>query len=248
LKRLQRRGVIIYSAANLHAKVYLFDGVAFIGSANVSDRSAGMLTEAMVRTTNRKLISDARTFIRSLWLNELSPGAIDRLVRIYRPPRMQGNMPQGRSNGRQVGDRLPRLFVTQLILDDPPVGSEETEATGFRIARKRRKHGRTYVLQDFNWTGDSPFREGDKVIQVIDDGSGYRLIDAPGDVLYTRAWRKKARRLTFIYLELPRVRRIRLERLARRIGYGAKKKLLRNGLVRDRDFKDTLLGGWPPKG
>jgi phospholipase D-like protein len=250
LKRLQQRGVVIYSAESLHAKVYVFDGIAFIGSANVSDRSAGTLTEAVVRTTSRRLISDARSFVRNLRRNELTPSAIDRLGQIYRPPRMQGNMPpaRGRSESRSSPRGQSRLFIAQLIFDDPPSGSEETEEKGLRIARTLRKHGRSYVLQDFFWSGNAPYRRGDKVIQVLDSGGGYRLIETPGDVCYTRVWRKKDRRGTFVYLELPRVRRIRLERLARRLGYGAKKKLLRNGLVRNHDFRDALLSGWHPKG
>jgi hypothetical protein len=32
--------------------------------------------------------------------------------------------------------------------------------------------------------------------------------------------------------------------LARRLGYGAKKKLSRNGLVRNQEFAETLLANW----
>src|SRR4051794_22609167 len=49
LTRLQRQGVAIYSAQYLHAKVYAFDTVAFIGSANASSRSDRTLIEAMMR-------------------------------------------------------------------------------------------------------------------------------------------------------------------------------------------------------
>ncbi|MEI8152746.1 MAG: phospholipase D family protein [Hyphomicrobiales bacterium] len=249
LKLLQKRGVIIYSAPNLHAKVYAFNDVAFIGSANVSGRSAGTLIEAMMRTTNRSVIGAARSFVRDLCLNELSPGAIDRLGRIYRPPQMQGNIPtkRGRSVNRRIRQELPRLFLTHLVRGDLPAESEATEERGFRIARSRRKHGRTYVLDDFSWSGDAPFRERDKIIQVIKEKDGTRLIDAPGEVIHTQEWRRNDRRLTFVYLELPRVRRIGLERLARRLGYGAKKKLLKRGLVRDRDFTEALLADWSPK-
>jgi hypothetical protein len=86
LRQLQKRGVVIYSAPRLHAKVYVFDGFAFIGSANVSSRSAGTLIEAMLHITDRGTISAARKFVSSLCLHELSPNAIDRLQRIYRPP------------------------------------------------------------------------------------------------------------------------------------------------------------------
>lgn len=247
LKRLQRRGVVIYSAKNLHAKLYVLDGVVFIGSANVSARSAGTLIEVMMRTTNRHVVTAARQFVRDHCLNELSPGAIDHLHAVYRPPQMQGNLPTKRRGtaNHLLRQSLPRVFVTHLVRGDPPAGSEKSENAGFRIARSRRKHyGRTYLLQDFNWPGNASFRERDKVIQIVREAGGERLVDAPGEVLYTRKWRRGRRHVTFIYLEVPHVRRVRLERLALRLGYGSKKKLLRNGLVRDRDFAEALLGHW----
>lgn len=40
------RGAKIYSLANLHAKIFVFDGVASVGSANISKYSANVLVEA----------------------------------------------------------------------------------------------------------------------------------------------------------------------------------------------------------
>jgi hypothetical protein len=90
LKRLQKRGVVIYSYPSLHAKVYAFDGFAFIGSANASNRSAGTLTEALVRTSDQAVVRSAKAFVRNLCRDELSPGRLDRLQKMYRPPRIPG--------------------------------------------------------------------------------------------------------------------------------------------------------------
>src|SRR4051794_33416057 len=49
LMRLQKRGVAIYSYQNLHGKVFVFGDVAFVGSTNVSNRSARILVEAALR-------------------------------------------------------------------------------------------------------------------------------------------------------------------------------------------------------
>lgn len=244
LKLLQNKGVIIYSVPNLHAKVYVFDGVAFVASANVSGNSAKKLIEAMVRITEGPVISAAKMFVRSLCSNELSPGTIDRLQKIYRPPRFEGPPVAGLRRKQSSQAVMPRLFVTQLVRGDAPTGSEDAEEKGREIAKSRRKHRRSYVLQDFNWSGIAPFRRGDKVIQVVKEEDGTRLVDAPGDVVHTHNWRRGNRRVMFVYLELPKVRRVRLEKLARRLGYGAKKKLFKNGLVRNVDFAETLLGNW----
>jgi hypothetical protein len=245
LRKLQKRGVIIYSVPNLHAKVYVFDRFAFIGSANVSSRSAGTLIEAMFQATDRRSVSSAKKFVHSLCSNELSPGTIDRLTRIYRPPHIPGGgLPRGPRFKKNIRPILPRTFLTHLVRGDPPVGSEAVEAKGFQIAKSRRKHGRNYVLQNFNWSGSSPFRKRDKIIQIVKEVGGNRLVDAPADVIYTREWGRNGRHVTFVYLELPDVRRVGLERLAHRFGYGAKKKLLKNGLVRDPEFVEKLLGDW----
>jgi PLD-like domain len=249
LKRLQRRGVIIYSVANLHAKIYVFDSTAFVGSANVSNNSAGTLIESMVSTTDPGIMRSAKSFVDSLRLDELSPGTLDRLQKIYRPPRLPKGMQskRRRKTTRNTQTDLRRLFLTQLVRGEPPAGSEAVQEKGLRAAKSRRKHGRTYVLQDFFWGGNAPFQRGDKVIQVIKEEDGRRLIDAPADIIHTQRWRRNERRVMFVYLEMPKVRRISLEKLARRLGYGAKKKLHRNGLVRNREFAEVLYENWKLK-
>ncbi|SRR6266481_5040672 len=245
LKSLQKRGVIIYSVPNLHAKIYVFDDMAIVGSANVSNRSAGTLIESVLRTVDRGIVRSAKSFVESLCLHELSPGTLDRLQKIYRSPRIPGGTAKRTKNPRQrTRAELPRLFLTQLVRSDPPAGSEAAEEKGYQAARSRRKHGRNYILEQFNWSGDAPFRNGDKVIQVVKEEDGRRLIDAPGDIIHTRRWQRNGRRVMFVYLEMPKVRRTSLEKLARRFGYGAKKKLHRNGLVRNREFAESLLGNW----
>jgi hypothetical protein len=245
LIRLQKRGVVIYNYPSLHAKVYAFDGFAFIGSANASGRSAGTLTEAVVKTSDQAVVRSARAFVRDLCRDELSPGRLDRLQKMYRPPRIPGASKDTRkASSRTAANRLPRLFLAQLKLKDLPEGSEAASEKGMKIAKARRKHGRSYVLADYFRIGKNIVRDGDKVIQVVEQADGRRLIDPPADVLHTRPWKGKGRPVTFIYLEHPDVRPTRLDKLARRLGYGTKKKLHRDGLVRDRGFAEKLLANW----
>lgn len=245
LKKLQNRGVVIYSYPSLHAKVYTFDGFAFVGSANASNRSSGILTEAVVKTSDLAVVRSARTFVRDLCRDELSPGRLDRLQKMYRPPRVpSGTKARGKVHSRKPRQTMPRLFLAQLKLKDIPEGSEGASEQGMKIAKARRRHGRSYVLSDYFSVGKNIIQQGDKVIQILEGPDGSRLIDAPADVLYTRPWKGNRYPVTFIYLEHPDVRRTRLDKLARRLGYGAKKKLHRNGLVRDREFAEKLLANW----
>jgi hypothetical protein len=202
LKKLQSRGVVIYRYPSLHAKVYAFERFAFIGSANASNRSSGILTEAVVKTTDQAVLRSAKTFVRGLCRDELSPGRLDQLQKIYRPPRIPGDS-KGRSKTRtpKAGSAMPRLFLEQLEFKDPPEGSEAASEEGMRIAKARRKHSRSYVLADYFRIGKSIIRKGDKVIQIVEQPDGRRLIDAPADALYTRPWKGQRYPVTF---NLPR--------------------------------------------
>jgi hypothetical protein len=248
LKVLQKSGVIIYSVPRLHAKIYVCEGVAMIGSANASRRSSETLIESMLRTTEPRIVLAAKSFVSGLCLNELTPTAIDRLQSKYRPPRIpQGEGRALRKTGRKPRPELPRLFLAQLVRGDPPKGTERAQEKGGKIAKARRKHGRSYVMEDFHWWGKVRFKRQDKVIQVVKEESGHRLVDAPGEVIHVEPWNRNERKGAFVYLELPRIRRVGADRLARKLGYGAKKKLKTNGLVRDQDFAELLLGNWSTK-
>jgi hypothetical protein len=176
LKKLQKRGVVIYSYPSLHAKVYAFDGFAFVGSANASGRSAGVLTEAVVKTSDQAVVRSAKEFVRDLCRDELSPSRLDQLQKMYQPPRIPGGgkeLPKPRSKKR--GGNIPRLFLAQLEFKDPPEGSDRTAEKGWAVAESRRNHGRSYVLADYFRNGKNIVRRGDKVIQVVEQPDGRRL-------------------------------------------------------------------------
>jgi hypothetical protein len=241
LKRLQRNEVVIFSRPYLHAKVFVFGNVAFIGSTNVSKRSSRILTEAVVKTSDRAVVRGAKAFVKGLCLDEVGPKRLTKLQKLYRPPQVPG----GGASPQKARSRMPSLRLAQLRPIDAPEASEATEEKGRKVAESRRKRKRGYIVESFWWPGKCPYYEGDKVIQVTEYPDGRLLIDAPADVLYTRVWRSRSgRELTFVYLELPDVRRTSLDKLAKRLGRGAKKNLRKNGIVRDEDFAEKLLGNW----
>jgi hypothetical protein len=241
LKLLQNRGVVIFNSPSLHAKVYVFGSLAFIGSANASNRSAKILTEAIVKTSDRSVVRDAKAFVEDHCLDEMTPGRLNKLQKLYRPPRVPG----GDTSRKSPRAEIPRLRLAQLKPIDAPAGSEVTEQKGLAIAESRRKNKRGYTVDFFWWPSKCPYYEGDKVIQITEYPDGRRLIDAPADVIHTRTWRRRnGSEITFVYLELPDVRRVSLKKLVERLDRGTRKRLRRNGIVRDQGFGKKLLGNW----
>jgi hypothetical protein len=240
LRSVQKRGVRIYSIPNLHAKVYVFGGVAFIGSANASNHSAGTLIEAVIQTADKGIMRSAREFVRGLCLDELGPERLDHLAKLYRPPRF-ANGAKRSVKKRGISPELPRLLLAQLENLSPPSETKATMRDGLESAKEKRKHGRNYVFDYFWWRGNFPYKVGDKVIQVTEENSRLSLVAPPADIVHLAKWRRGTRRVTFAYYEHPKMRRLRLEKLARRIGYGAKKRLQRDGLVRNKEFAEKLL-------
>ena len=246
LKTLKiKKRVRIYSVENLHAKVFVLGPRAFVGSANVSRHSADTLLEAMVATTDRKVVRAARQFVKGKCLEELGPKELDRLQRMYRPPRAGGRGRVRRSRGDHSGrPALSRLMLTHLDEDNPPKGSESAIEAGKIASRKLMEEPRTNKIDEPFWCFDKcRYNPGDIVVQVVPEKGSRQMVSPPAKVLKIKAWEKGTEKCTFVFVEMPKRRWIRMERLAKRIGRGAQKNLRREGKV-SRDFKERLLAAW----
>lgn len=235
LGKLQRRGVRVFSVANLHAKVFVFRGVALVGSANASGRSEKVLLEAVVRTSEARTVEAVRKFVRNLCLYELTPKMLSRLEGIYRPPKVLGGGARRVARTR-LGPRpaLPRVFIANLHNEVWSKALWETHGKGLASGRKNRQHPRSYEADSFRQSGRCPYRRGDVVVQAVDEGRGKVLVARPAGVYHTHSRRSKEGLATFVYLELPAGKRRRLGAVARMLGRGWKKRLLQGGLVSGR--------------
>ena len=86
LLKLRRRGVRIFTSPLLHAKVFAFDGVGFVGSTNASTRSRDRLSEAVVRVKDAPTLADIRNYVGDLAADELSTADLKSLRKEYSPP------------------------------------------------------------------------------------------------------------------------------------------------------------------
>jgi hypothetical protein len=245
LTKLLNRGVRVFSVPNLHAKVFVVGRAAYIGSANVSSRSASQLVEAVIRTTDLKAVRDARQFVSDHCLDELTPTALKRLASLYRPPLVPGGNSE-KKEVKQTSRRptLPRLLLAKLKLGDWPESDQALHDASLRVAKNRRQRPRSFKLDSFRYAGKCPFQRGDKVVQVIDEGAGKVFVSPPGDVLHVRTSRTEKGQVSFVYLELPARRRRSLKTLALALGDGALKCLRRGGVIRNAAFARALLNIW----
>lgn len=66
LETLLERGVKLYSMPNLHAKVYVFDNTAIVGSSNLSHNSRNLLRECALLTHENQAVNEARALVHAL--------------------------------------------------------------------------------------------------------------------------------------------------------------------------------------
>jgi hypothetical protein len=245
LSKLVKRGVRVYSVPNLHAKVFVLGRAAYIGSANVSNRSASRLVEAVIRTTEASAVRDTRQFVHDHCLHELTPTVLKHLAKLYRPPLIPGGKNE-KKTAKQTSHRptLPRLLLAQLQLEERSERDQSLHDAGLVIAKKRRAHTRSFELDSFRFSGRCNYQRGDVVIQVTDEGGGSFLASPPGNVLYVRTRNEGNRKISFVYLECPTRRRRSIKALAKTLGPGVLKSLRREGIVRNAEFAQKLLNTW----
>ncbi len=242
---LVQRGVQVYSIANLHAKVYVFGRSAFIGSANVSARSANTLVETMLRTSERQIVTKARAFVRGLCRQPLTPELLRKLQSIYRPPRFVPGGGVAPTKRRRGEAQMPRVHVVQLERVTWSDRDEREHDAGAVVARRKRAHGRTWHLDSFLLTSAHRFRVGDMAMMITEEANGNALVDVPGNIVHIRPFRVGSRMRHFVFIEIPGGRRRRaLPAVARQLGRGWRRRLQRSGLIRNRDHVDTLLEYW----
>lgn len=240
------RGVLVYSVPNLHAKVYVLGKQAFIGSPNVSRTSAGQLIESLIVTKEAKVVADARRFVRGLCLHRLTPEYLKILAKLYRPPKGGAARTKRRLAAPNAFlPRIPQLKITQLCHEDWSDREQEIYEAGLTVAKRRMARKPNSELDNFRCSGSRGFSPNDVVIQVTDEGNRKFLVSPPGNVIYIRRYRKTRGQGFFVYLELPKDKRRRdLRKIVGRLGAGARKKLRREGLVRNAAFARELLALW----
>jgi hypothetical protein len=249
LLKFYDRGVSIYSAGNLHAKVFVFGDAAIVGSTNLSNRSASFLQEAAVILRNKSVAAQCRKFIKDQASEPLEREYLKHLETIYRPPKHLD---------RQNDSPYRRLWIVPLWEN---TWDDVDRAQGARSRPQARKkiQARVEELDEFNWPGkrfSQNLSKGDQIISVTERGPGSYYVSPTSHVVHIKRYTKGSKGAPYmiVFLGTPKSqRRMELGRALTKLGRRhakAMRGLHSSGkpiLVRDRETVRAILGLWPAK-
>jgi hypothetical protein len=200
LARLQRNGVKVCVAPNLHAKVVLCGRKVVVSSANLSRHSEDYLDEAGLLTTDAAVVKEVREWFSERTAQEAPPQFLDECAKIYRPPKRGGTQNRNAMR-RRLGRAVWLIGVHDIDLPEDEVAFEQQGASQ---ARRELSDPRRFEVRSVRWTGKSRFprqiRKGDTVIQIDRRGASRYVIEA---AVFLRMRKTKSRRgvsVTYIYL------------------------------------------------
>lgn len=221
-----RRDVDVFSVTGLHAKVFAFRGVAFVGSTNVSRRSAEYLIEATLGSTERSVVAGAKRFVGELAKAPVGEEFAKKLAKIYRPPRVAGGKRRRtRGAGADPHGAAEPTRVVRLHLATWDDAENEADEKARRAANARKRRG--FELNSFNMGKWSPNADEAMVVQALKEKDGRVMLSPPGRVLAATPVRGKKSRQ--VVLEVPPRRRRSIESIRYTHGRAFAKRLLRGG-------------------
>lgn len=87
IRKLIRRGVLVWTRPSLHAKVFITDSVVIAGSANLSTNASTRLDEAAVLSSDPEAVRRALAFHARMRTEPVRPEYLKKCIQEYRPPR-----------------------------------------------------------------------------------------------------------------------------------------------------------------
>jgi hypothetical protein len=199
IQKLYDKGVSIYNLGNLHAKVYLFDNTAIIGSANVSNHSANYLLEGAVLTNEKKVLRDVDRFISDHCNERVDQDYIELCKSYYNPPKYPER--QQRKLSRNTAEQLSPLWVISIHPLEFDKDDEVEIKKKLGKYEKKRSHNPRFELSQLRYSSTHRFirnvRAGDILIQIFRHGTRTQVL-APTRALGVEVNSKKRRAYVWI--------------------------------------------------
>lgn len=204
--KLIKRGVKVYAAADLHAKVYVFGNTAIVGSANVSSHSEHYLMEAGLETREPATVRACRRWIESIASEVVEPAFAESKLGLYRPPRFFGPLkPRGGRGKAKVPSRRAPIWVMRLREeDDWDQAANEAEKEAKNEGKERLLDPGEFRQDTFRLCGKSTFaalRIGHRIVQVLGPDKR-REVFAPGRIVAIRRYDSRGGRFAIVSLEM----------------------------------------------
>ncbi len=246
--KLLIRGVSVNSVKNLHAKVFVAGGLAFVGSTNVSNHSANRLQEATLQTTNPNTVKQCREFVEGLAGEVVTPEYARRMKKLYKPPKIAGG---GKVRTTTAPLHEP-LWLVPLVRESWDEEAQRQEKLGLPKARKRFRSSKKFRIEQFHWSGQDFLKKlgaDDLLVQVMAERNGTTMVSPAARVLHIQSYLQGRGHHAIVFLEVPKnPLRKNIVKVIQRLGSRAKRDLgsLEDPkLLRDPSLVHSLLNLWP---
>lgn len=228
LLKLYDKGVKIYSKNWLHTKMFIFGNNLFVGSTNASHNSKHM-TEAVIKTSEKKNVNEAKNFIKSSCKIELGREQLIGLQKKYKEPKFFNLIREKRKHSRKkkfVNESS--FYVYHLELTNWKEDEEKQFEIGEKEAKKKRIKKLRHYVEAFLWEGKLVAKTGDIVMQILDEGKKTYVLP-PGTIIHQRRWKHKGKEKAMTFVEVPNKRRKSLKIVESRLNRRERELLKRNG-------------------
>jgi hypothetical protein len=247
--KLLNRGVSVNSVKNLHAKVFVANRTAFVGSTNASGLSANVLQEATLQTTNRSVVKQCREFVQHLGGEVVTPEYARQMKKLYRPPKVMYGSGQ---TGKRTSPLHEPLWLVPLVYEEWDAEAKSQDKAGLPKAKKKLRSSGAYQIERFHWVGLNLLKElrpRHILVQMTEEGGKTTMVSPAARVLHIQRYKKRRWHNAIVFLEVPKkpVRK-NLTKVVSRLGPRAKKefgKLSDPKLLRDAALAHGLLNFWP---
>jgi len=242
-----KRGVEVHSCSNLHAKVFVFDNKAVIGSTNVSENSQHNLIEAALLTTDADVVSSARGFVLSLIGERVTPAYVKSCKKEYHP--------SGRGRkGNSSTPAHPRLWVQRIYPADFDAQENRLDQSGRKAAKKKLRNRRDYEVETISYNEKTSVARkaglGDIIIQVWQEDDGELQVYPPCRIVLIKSYvsSRDTKRRKLVFLESPKPPKVlkwkAIRDTLKKAGIARVSDHIDREIVRA-DVKHQLIGLWP---
>jgi hypothetical protein len=203
IERLQKAGVRVFLAPDLHAKVFLCGRKTIVSSTNLSQTSFALLDEAAILTNEPRIAKHVRSWFTRRTLEPVTPEWLAVCAKAYRPPR--SGIFRTLGTKRRTTSQAVWLLGLEL-LEEYPKDELEAYKSGRSLARRRLSNAKAFTLDEIRWSGKECdlFQRGDTIIQTIKTSRSHFAEEMARLIDLTRTKTKRGKPVAYLWLESPK--------------------------------------------